>query len=478
MKLKELLKSRPCGDLGNTEISGLVSDSRRVTSGCAFVCIRGPKTDGHDYALKAVEAGASVVIAERKTGAENEIIVDDSIAVFAEMCSNYFGEPQKKLRMFGVTGTNGKTSVSYMLRSVLEGAGFKTGIIGTIQNIIGDKTVEAENTTPGIYDMYRLLSEMVEAGCTACVAEVSSHALDQRRTEGIEFEVGMFTNLTEDHLDYHRTMVEYLSAKKKLFLHSKKAVINFDDASYAELKKAIPCETVSYSVKSDEASYSAKSISFGADHTAFEFVGYGTIKHASLSVGGSFTVCNAMCALTAAVAAGIDVDTAVEGLGRLKAVKGRCETVETGLDFKIIIDYAHTPDGLENILKTFSTCPKNHLTVVFGCGGDRDKTKRPIMGEIAALYADKIIITDDNPRSEPSAAIIEDILVGVKKGKTPYTVIPDRREAVKFAVENAEKDDIIILAGKGHENYQVLAEGKIHLDEREIIEEILKDKEL
>lgn len=477
MKLKELLKSVDCGRLSETEIVDVTSDSRRVSQGVAFVCIKGPVNDGHMFAADAAEKGAAAVICERSVGLENEIVVNDSIAVFAEMCANRFGNPQKSIRLFGVTGTNGKTSVAFMLKSILEAAGHKSGLIGTIQNMIGDEVVRSVNTTPGIYDMYKLLSEMVGKGCDCCVSEVSSHALDQRRTEGLTYEVGMFTNLTEDHLDYHKTMEAYLQAKKKLFFASEKAVLNFDDPSFSAISEGIPSKVITYSCKSDEASYSAKNISYGADFTAFEFVGYNVIQRVKLGIGGSFTAANAMCALTAAISAGVDADTAVRGICSLGSVKGRCETVPTGLGYTVIIDYAHTPDGLENILKTFSSCPKNRLTVVFGCGGDRDKMKRPIMGEIASVYADNIIVTSDNPRTEDPNAIIEDILVGVKKGKKPYRVIENRIDAIKFAMENAEKGDIIVLAGKGHEDYQILADGKIHLDEREIIRDILNKKD-
>lgn len=476
MKLKDILIEYK-GEYENFEIGEFTSDSRAVKKGDVFVCISGPVNDGHNYAKDAVNKGAALVIAERSVGVNNEIIVKDSTEAFAKMCSLHFGEPQKRIKLLGVTGTNGKTSVTYMLKSILESVGKKVGIIGTIQNMIGDEVVETQNTTPGIYDMYRLLKLMADAGCEFCIAEVSSHALDQNRIAGLEFEVGMFTNLSQDHLDYHKTMENYLEAKKKLFKISKIAVLNFDDAAYGEIVKDIEIDYLSYSQLSDEASYSAKNTVFSANSTAFEFVGYETINRVKLNIGGGFTVYNAMCALIAAISVGVPIEKAVQGLNEIKTVKGRCETVETGLDYTIVIDYAHTPDGLENILKTFKNCDKNRLTVLFGCGGDRDKSKRAIMGEIAGLYADNVIVTSDNPRSENPMSIIEDIVVGVQKTKTPYSVIEDRVEAIKFAMKNAQKDDIIVLAGKGHETYQILADKKIDLDEREVIKEILSKKD-
>ncbi len=476
MKLKDIFTCYK-GEYENLEINGFTSDSRAVKEGYAFVCIKGTQNDGHDYVESAVNNGASVIISEYSVGAEREIVVQDTFKVFTEMCSKFFGEPQKEIKLLGVTGTNGKTSVTYILKSILESVGYKVGIIGTIQNMIGDEVIETANTTPGVYDMYRLLRKMADAGCDYCVAEVSSHALDQNRVSGLQFEVGMFTNLSQDHLDYHKTMENYLEAKKKLFNISKIAVLNYDDISYPDIIKDIKTKYVSYSAISDEATYTAKNAEFNAENTSFELVTYETINRVKLNIGGGFTVYNALCALVAAISIGISSLDAVNGLNKLETVKGRCERVETGKDYTIIIDYAHTPDGLENILKTFKNCEKNRLTVLFGCGGDRDKSKRPIMGEIAGIYADNIIVTSDNPRSENPISIISEIIEGVQKTKTPYTVIENRVDAIKFAMENAQKGDIIVLAGKGHETYQILADKKIHLDEREVIKEILNKKD-
>lgn len=473
MLLKELMSE--AGAFSELEITGVTSDSRKVKKGSAFVCVLGAAADGHDYAKLAYEAGAAVIIAERDTGVAEQIIVDDTHKVYASMCAKWFHSPTDSLSVIGVTGTNGKTSVTYMLKSILEKNGEKVGLIGTIQNMIGDEVFEAKNTTPGIYELQELFYRMKNAGCTYVIMEVSSHALDQRRVEGIHFRLAMFTNLSQDHLDYHKTMDNYLAAKKKLFRMCDMAVINSDDSCYDELVKGLECKVISYSAESDEADYTARNIVYRPDGIVYELVGYGTISRVRVSTGGRFTVYNSMCAGVAAIELGYPIASVSDALAGLRGVKGRAEVVPTDRDFTIIIDYAHTPDGLKNILKTFRECEKNRLVVLFGCGGDRDKTKRPIMGDIAAHYADYVIVTSDNPRSENPTAIIDDILVGMKGTKTPYTVIENRIKAIKYAVKNAQPGDIVVLAGKGHETYQILSTGTIHLDEREVVNEALKE---
>lgn len=475
MKLHDLMPScRP--EVTELDVAGISCDSRRVKPGDLFVCINGPLSDGHDYAAQAVKAGAVIVFAEHEiTGLEAEI-VSDTKALFAELCAAWFDHPEKKIRLFGVTGTNGKTSVSYMLKRILEETGNKVGLIGTIQNMIGSDILETHNTTPGLFDLYCLLDQMVKAGCRDCVMEVSSHALDQDRVRGLHFRVGMFTNLTQDHLDYHKTMQAYCAAKKKLFSMCDMAVLNADDPYFDAMAEGLTCPVISYSARKDEADYCAKCLRSYPTGTEFEFVGYETIRRIRLKIGGSFTVYNAMCAITAATAAGIDLEISARALAAMEPVKGRCESVETGRDFSVIIDYAHTPDGLENILKTFRNCEKNRLIVVFGCGGDRDRTKRPRMGAVASQYADFVIVTSDNPRSEPPGEIIKEIVAGLADLPTPYRVIENRTEAIQFALSMAETKDIIVLAGKGHETYQILSTGTIHYDEREIVAEALKRK--
>ena len=472
MKLKNLIECNEA--LGQTEITGITCDSRCVKEGCAFVCIKGAKSDGHDYAQKAIEGGAAVVVAERDLGLSNQIVVIDTHAAYADMCAKWFGNPADSLKLLGVTGTNGKTSVTYMMKKILEKAGYKVGLIGTIQNMIGDEIIAAHNTTPNAYELNSLFALMKAKGCTYVIMEVSSHALDQSRVYRLNFEAAMFTNLTQDHLDYHITMDNYLAAKKKLFYMCKTAVINSDDPYAERLCEGLDCKITTYSL-GDASTYSAKCVKYRPASVEYEFVSDSEIGHIKVNTGGKFTAYNSLCAAACAVEIGIPLATAAEALKELHGVKGRAEVVPTGRDFTVIIDYAHTPDGLKNILSTFRECEKNRLIAVFGCGGDRDKTKRPIMGNIAAHYSDYAIVTSDNPRTEEPSAIIEDILEGMKGAVIPVKVIENRIEAIKFAVSIAKKDDIIVLAGKGHETYQILKTGTIHLDEREVVAEALAE---
>lgn len=470
MKLKNLIACET--DLCEIEITGVTCDSRAAQNGFAFVCIRGSLFDGHKFAKSAVEQGAAVVIAEEDTGLQNQIIVPDTHAAYSDMCAKWFGNPANSLKLIGVTGTNGKTSVTYMIKKILEAAGHKVGLIGTIHNMIGDRVIETANTTPSAYDLNSLFYDMKNEGCTYAVMEVSSHALDQCRVYNLNFEVAVFTNLTQDHLDYHITMENYLAAKKRLFKMCKTAVINSDDEYAAELIKGLDCKVVTYSTGND-STYSAKAIKYRPASVDYELVSDTLINHIKVKTGGKFTVYNSLAAAVCALELGFNVSEVAGAIAELGGVKGRAEVVPNDRGFTVIIDYAHTPDGLKNILSTFRECEKNRLTVVFGCGGDRDKTKRPIMGSIAARYADFVIVTSDNPRSEEPSAIIDDILVGMDGTATPYKVIENRIEAIKYAISTAVKDDIIVLAGKGHETYQILKEETIHLDEREVVAEAL-----
>lgn len=471
MLLKDLIPNVD-GAMGNMQIVGITSDSREIKEGYAFVCIKGVTDDGHNYAEVAAEKGAAVVITEQKMGVKNEITVSDTRAIYADMCANWFGRPADSLRLIGVTGTNGKTSITYMLKSILEHAGYKVGLIGTIQNLIGDETLPAKNTTPGVYELNRLFALMKEKGCQYAVMEVSSHALDQKRVCNLCFDAAIFTNLTQDHLDYHITMENYLAAKKRLFKMCKTAIVNSDDDYCEELISGLDCKIVSYSLE-DNSTYSAKAVKYYPSSVEYELVSNDILNHIKFNTGGKFSVYNSMCAAVTAVELGLPITTVASAIQSIEGIKGRAESVPTGRDFTVIIDYAHTPDGLKNILKTFRDCEKNRVIVLFGCGGDRDKTKRPIMGSIAARYADYVIVTSDNPRSEEPDEIIKDILTGINGTTTPVKVITNRVEAIKYAVSIAESQDIIVLAGKGHETYQILNTGTIHLDEREIVKEAL-----
>ena len=459
---------------GDREIAGITCDSRRVEPGYLFVCIDGTATDGHRFAEKAVEAGASAVLVQRDLGLPCQILAPSTRRAWALLCANWFGHPAEKLRLVGVTGTNGKTTTTCMLKSLLESCGYKVGLIGTIQNMIGDRVLPAGHTTPDPYDLQSMLAIMAAEGCTYAVMEVSSHALDQDRVEGCWFDAAVFTNLTQDHLDYHGTMENYLAAKKRLFSLCRHGIINFDDPWAGRLMEGLACPVDTYSAKDDSADYTAKEIRPRPDGVDFELVGTGVIGRVRLGIPGEFSVYNALAAAACALRLGMPFDKVIAALSAVRGVKGRAEIVPTGRDFTVVIDYAHTPDGLLNICKTMKACTPGRLVTVFGCGGDRDKGKRPKMGKIAAAHSDFLVVTSDNPRTEEPGAIIGDILKGLKDSQTPYVVVENRVEAIRWAIAHAQPGDTVLLAGKGHETYQILKDGVIHLDEREVVADALK----
>ena len=458
------------------EISGITNDSRKVQEGFAFVAVRGYESDGHKFIPAAVKNGAALVICEEKPE-ENVpyVIVSDSRACEGLIAANFYGNPQRSLRMIGVTGTNGKTTTTNLIRNMIIGAtGDKVGLIGTNRNIVGDNEEPAERTTPDSIELMQLLRRMVDAGCKWCVMEVSSHALYLGRVNGICFSVGAFTNLTEDHLDFHKTMDAYAEAKAKLFKICDKAVINLDD-EYSELMiSAAECPVYTFSAVRNDASLTAKDIRLNNDGIAFACLTDMGIQKVKLGIPGLFSVYNALTALSVAINLGLDEDKCIEALAATKGVLGRAEIVPTDTDFTVMIDYAHTPDALENILKTVRGYAKGRVILLFGCGGDRDAAKRPIMGAIAARLADLVVVTSDNPRTEEPMSIINAILDGMKGSKTPVKVIENRREAIAAALKLAQANDIVILAGKGHEDYQIIGKEKHHFDEREVVRDILK----
>lgn len=472
MTLKELMAYTGADVSIQETVAGITCDSRKVKPGWVFVCICGTASDGHAFAEKALEAGAVAVVVQRDLGLSQQILVESTRHAWAMMCANWFGWPSRQLHLIGITGTNGKTTVSYMLKAVLEYCGYKTGLVGTIQNLIGDRVLPSGHTTPDPYDLQSMFSLMVAEGCRYAVMEVSSHALDQGRVDGCHFDAAVFTNLTQDHLDYHKTMDNYLAAKKRLFTMCDKAIVNLDDPFVDRLREGLSCPVTSYSVGRDEADYTARNIHKRPDGVDFELVGTGQIDRVRLPIPGSFSVYNAMAAAACSLAIDLPFDKIVAALSACSGVKGRAEIVPTGRDFTIVIDYAHTPDGLLNICRTLKECAAGRLVVLFGCGGDRDKGKRPKMGAIAASYADFCVVTSDNPRTEEPHAIINDILAGMPK-TAAYTVVENRVEAICWAIEHAQPGDTILLAGKGHETYQVLKDGLIHLDEREVIADAL-----
>lgn len=472
MKLHELLKDTgmvPVAIDDDREITAITCDSRRIEDGCLFVCIVGTAVDGHRFAAEAEANGAAAVVVQRDLGLRTQLVTDNTRRAWAQICANWFGRPAERLHLVGVTGTNGKTTTTTLIKSMLEYDGHKVGLIGTIQNMVGDRVLPAERTTPDPYDLQSLLALMVMEGCEYCVMEVSSHALDQQRVECCFCDVGVFTNLTQDHLDYHKTMENYLAAKKRLFSMCRVGIANLDDAASGEMMRDVPCETISFAVDNDHADYTARNVRRQADGVTFELVAVGQIGRVRMRIPGQFSVYNGLAAATACLKLGMPFDRVVEALSAAAGVKGRAEVVPTGRDFTVIIDYAHTPDGMENICRTLKECSSGRLVTVFGCGGDRDKTKRPLMGAIAAKLSDYLVVTSDNPRTEDPAAIIADIVAGLADTDTPYTVVENRIEAIRWAIDHAEPGDTILLAGKGHETYQILADETIHLDEREVV---------
>ena len=458
----------------NTEIESVECDSRAVSENGLFVAIRGYETDGNKFIGKACENGATVVITDNKKYAtKSRILVKDARRALALAAKNFHKNPTSDMKVIGVTGTNGKTTVTYLIKHCLEKAGHKCGLIGTNQNMIGEEIIETERTTPESNALWKLFAKMRDAGCDHVIMEVSSHSLELSRVCGIDFYVGAFTNLTQDHLDFHKNMENYEKAKAKLFEVSRFGVINYDDEAGKRIAKDAKCEVVTYSTKSSNADFVAKSINYNPASVSFAFVGIDMINRVELGIPGDFSVYNAMCAISVLLKCGLSVEDIAASLSEISGVKGRAEVVPTNTDYTVMIDYAHTPDGISNILETVKKTCQKRVIIVFGCGGDRDRTKRPIMGNIAARLADVVIVTSDNPRCEEPESIIDDIVPGILKVRNDYIRIADRREAICHALDIAEAGDIVLLAGKGHETYQEINHIKHHMDEREIVKEHL-----
>lgn len=479
MKLKELLKDIEVYELHadtETEISDISYDSRKTQVNDLFVAIRGFESDGHKFIGSAVNAGAAVVICEEKPDVQIPyILVSDSRNALALASSNFFGNPASEMTLIGVTGTNGKTTTTMLIKHVLENCtDAKTGLIGTNQNMIGEKVLPTERTTPESYELQKLFREMADEGCRYVIMEVSSHSLVLSRVAGIQFEVGVFTNLTQDHLDFHKTMEEYAGAKALLFETCNQAAINIDDEWGGYMSERAKCPVFTYSEIKLEADLVAKDIRLSPSNVKFCALAMNSLERVSLEIPGKFSVYNAMSVISACLLLGLPLGKICESLRTAKGVKGRVEVVPGPTDYTILIDYAHTPDALENVIKSMKEVTTGRVVVLFGCGGDRDKTKRPIMGEIATTLADFTIITSDNPRTEVPGDIISDILEGVKAPKSRYKVIEDRSEAIAFAIDSHMPGDVIILAGKGHETYQIIGKTKYHMDEREIVAKYLK----
>ena len=482
MKLKELLHGLDVLELHADEaldITGVQYDSRQVTPGDLFVAISGFQTDGHKYIPKAMENGASCVVCEKKPEAGIAyVLVSDARAALAALGANWFGHPADDLCVVGITGTNGKTTSTYLLKHVLEKTcGAKVGLIGTIQNMIGDEVLHTERTTPESFELQKLFADMRDAGCTHVIMEVSSHALVLHRADQIHFNAAVFTNLTEDHLDFHKTMDAYCDAKAMLFRRCETGAVNVDDAYAKRIMEQAECRLLTYSAQGNHAALTAEHIGLFPDRVEFDAAYEGERASVTLGIPGIFSVYNALGVIAAALALDIPLAKIADALRTAQSVKGRVEVVPTpGKDYTVLIDYAHSPDGLENVLTSVKGFAKGRTIALFGCGGDRDKTKRPKMGKIAAEIADFVVVTTDNPRTEKPGDIIADILPGMQDSDTPHVVVEDRIEAIHWAMDHAEPGDVIVLCGKGHETYQEVNHVKHHMDEREIVADYLNAK--
>ncbi len=470
MLLSQLLKNiKVLNSYEDREITDVTDKSSNIKPGCAFVCVIGARFDGHSVAEDVLSQGAAAVIVSKDLGLKEQIIVENTREAYAVMCKNLFGRAVEKLTMIGITGTNGKTTTAFVIKDILKTLGVESGLIGTVKNMVGEKSYHTELTTPDPYDMHNLFKMMVDDGIKYCVMETSSQAFHQKRLAGIHFDVGVFSNLTQDHLDYHGTIDEYKKCKKELFLNCDKGVFNADDEASFYMAENVSCTKDFYSVK-NESDFKAENVEFFFDRVEYTLNEDKVVFH----IPGDFSVYNSLAAISAVSKLGFSLNDVIKAAFNAGSVSGRLELLKTGTDFSVIIDYAHSPDGLEKAITAVRGFTEGRVITLFGCGGDRDKTKRPKMGKIASDLSDIVVVTTDNPRTEQPEMIIEDILEGTKKSKSEIITVVDRSEAIAKAISIAEKGDTILLAGKGHETYQVIGKERIHYDEREIVFKVIK----
>ncbi len=476
MKLSELIAAAGGEAEGEAEITGLSYDNRKVRPGDLFFCVPGHTSDGHDFAPAAVEAGAAALVVERPLGlGRPEAIVDDARAAMAPVAARFYGNPTEKLLIAGVTGTNGKTTTAFLIRAILEAAGMKCGLLGTVQQVVGGAEEEVERTTPEAIELQATFARMVQAGDEACSMEVSSHALALHRSDGILFDARVFTNLTQDHLDFHADMEDYFAAKRRLFVAAGgERIVNVDNPYGRRLAEEF--DTVTYSAAGvEEADYRAEAVTYDTANASFRCVTPAGEFEVRTPLPGHFNVSNALGAIAAANALGVEPADAVGGLRDAGRVPGRFEPIEEGQPFTVLVDYAHTPDSLDNVLRAARRLTEAKVITVFGCGGDRDREKRPLMGKAGAELSDVAIITSDNPRSEEPAAIIDEILAGIADADGRVEVEPDRRAAIGQALAQAAAGDVVLIAGKGHEQGQEFEGGrKVPFDDREVAREELR----
>jgi len=478
MRLSELVSkivgARIVGD-PSVDVADLAYDSRKVGPGTLFFCVPGEKVDGHEFGLKAVAAGAAGLVVERELEVDApQAVVGDARAAMAPLAAAFWGDPTAQLRVIGVTGTNGKTTTAFLVREILEGAGISSGLLGTVKQVVGGVEESVERTTPEAIDLQATFRRMLDGGDRACAMEVSSHAMALHRADAIHFEVALFTNLTQDHLDFHADMEDYFLAKRELFEAGPgTAIVNADDPYGRRLAEELDC--VTFSAAGAEADYSARDVSFDASGAGFTVAlpGEGEVA-VRTAMPGHFNVANALGAFAVAVAMGVEVDVAAAGLARAGRVPGRFEPIDEGQGFAVLVDYAHTPDSLENVLLAARRLTEGRLIAVFGAGGDRDRDKRPKMGRAGAELADLAVVTSDNPRSEDPEAIVAEVVAGAG-GAAELEVAVDRRAAIALALGRAEPGDTVVIAGKGHEQGQEFEGGrKVPFDDREVAREELR----
>ena len=482
MKLKDILqgiKFKPGADISDITINSITTNSKSVRKGGLFIALKGPSCDGHDFIEEAAQRGAAAIVTETRAGTGDaiEIAVDGTRKALALMAANFYGHPSRALKIIGVTGTNGKTTITYIVESILKAAGINAGVIGTIEYRIGAaKGIESNNATPGVLELQSILRKMADARMAYAIMEASSHGLDQDRMAGIAFDAAAFTNITPEHLDYHKTIEQYLKAKSRIFGLLKEggtAILNADDSASSGMAASIRNRIVTYGIKT-RASVMAKDILTSISGSRFKIVFGDDDINIRTNLIGLHNVSNCLAAFAITKSQGIGLKHIKDGIGRLESVPGRLESVTVRAPFQVFVDYAHTDDALYNVLGILRSAAKRRIITVFGCGGNRDSAKRPRMGRAACELSDRVVITSDNPRNENPAGIINDILKGIEGRFSNFSIEEDRRKAIESAMRMAKEDDIVLLAGKGHEQYQIIGDKRLPFDDREVARNFLR----
>ena len=470
MKLSLLLRDvNFTGSFQDCDVTDVTDNSNEVTAGSVFVCVKGAHSDGHDFAAGALAQGAAAVVVSRPLGLDREILVDNPREAYALLCKNLYGRACDELTLVGITGTNGKSTTSALLGELLTASGERVGAIGTLGNRVGDRVFPTALTTPGPHEMHRLFRMMVDEGIRICTVEATSQALDQCRLAGVRFKVAVFTNLTQDHLDYHGSIEAYRRCKKQLFYQCDIPLINRDDESAAFMLADLPVRAYTYG--REGADFTAENVRVEPERVTYTLDG----EAIAYAAPGDFSVYNSLAAVSCMKLLGYPLHETAQAVASAHTLKGRLEILKADAPFVIVIDYAHTPDGLEKALTAVRGFTPGRVFVVFGCGGDRDRTKRPKMGRLAADLSDVAVITTDNPRTEDPDGILKEILIGTVGSKAEVVTIRDRTDAIRYALTKAKAGDTVLLAGKGHETYQIIGTERVHYDEREVVRNILAE---